>query len=143
MPEWNRDPERQVRNNTCPECGADYTTVNGFVRRDGNARAAYFAACHKHQGVKEVWIDVILGTWGQDRPDDHVTFGCRVGPVEGQVEPAATLVAAASVLPSDPLFGRKLSREEALPHPWLKEYWQVVDYLLLNDPTIRKHLYGN
>ncbi len=143
MSEWTLDPERQIRNKTCPECGTDYTTVNGFVHKHGAARAAYFAACHKHHAAQEVWIDAILGTWGQDRPDDHVTFGCRVGRVEGQAEPAATLVAAASVLPSHSLFGRKLSREEALQHPWLREYWQIVDFLLLNDPTIRTHLYGN
>jgi hypothetical protein len=80
--------------------------VTGFVYRDDDAYAANVASCYPHRD--EAWIDVIFGTWGADDTRDHVTFGCRVGPVAGQPRPACSLVAAASVTADDPIFGEKL-----------------------------------
>jgi hypothetical protein len=51
--------------------------------------AVYFASCYRHDGVHEAWIDVVLGTWGAEDFSDHLTFGCRVGPVSGAAGPAA------------------------------------------------------
>ncbi|MEV4454512.1 hypothetical protein [Microbispora sp. NPDC049633] len=36
----------------------------------------------------------------------------------------------------------KLTREEALAHPWLPDYWETIDHILENDATVRQHLYG-
>jgi hypothetical protein len=86
-------------------------------------------------------MDCILGAWIEDDVSDHVTFGCRVGAVADQVEPAASLVQAAVPFSDGPLWGRKLSRDEALAHPWLPEFWEVVDFVLLTDPDVRRHVY--
>ncbi|AXH89032.1 hypothetical protein AB0N38_32670 [Micromonospora aurantiaca] len=92
--------------------------------------------------MHEVWIDAILGSWGRDDFDDHVTFGCRVGPVAGSPGPAATLVNGGEVAGDSPIFGRKLSREEGLTHPRLAEFWQMVDLILERDALVRRHLVG-
>jgi hypothetical protein len=69
--------------------------VWNWVRRDGVVQAVYFASCYHHTDQPHgAWLDVILGTWGNETTSDHVTFGCRVGPVENSPEPAATLVPA-------------------------------------------------
>jgi hypothetical protein len=69
--------------------------VWNWVRRDGVVQAVYFASCYHHTDQPQgAWLDVILGTWGNETTSDHVTFGCRVGPVENSPEPAATLVPA-------------------------------------------------
>ena len=39
-----------------------------------------------------------------------------------------------------PLYGERLDREQALKHPWLGEFWEVVDLVLLSDPTVRPYL---
>jgi hypothetical protein len=52
------------------------------------------------------------------------------------------LVTAGSIYPDGPLFGRKLDREAALQHPRLSEFWRVSDFILENDPLVRRHLYG-
>ncbi len=72
--------------------------------------------------------------------DDHVTFGCRVGPVENSPEPAATLVQACLDGSSGPLHGAVLSREQGLAHPHLPVFWEVVDFVLANDPTVNAHV---
>ena len=88
------DFERDVSQRHCDSCGRDFVLVKGFVHRDDVPCAVYFVACHRHDGEREAWIDLILGTFGDDA-SDHVTFGARVGPVSGQIDPAATLVDAA------------------------------------------------
>ena len=40
----------------------------------------------------------------------------------------------------DPVIGRRLDREEALAHPWLGAFWNVVDFLAAREPTITAHL---
>lgn len=114
------------------------TRVTGFILRDGDAHAMYFASCYHHDG-HEVWIDAVFSpTWGV--ADDRTTFGCRVGAVEDSDQPAATMVDAAAPWDETPMFGRKLSRDEALAHPLCGQFWDVVDHVLLNDSSVALHM---
>jgi hypothetical protein len=135
------DPERTVELKSCDSCGRGFTLVKSFILDGEDAHAILFAALHDH-GEREAWIDVILGSFGSEDYSDHVTFGCRVGPVQGQADPAATAVAAATPYGNSALFGRKLTRDEALAHPQLSDFWQVVDFALISDPDIHFHVYG-
>jgi hypothetical protein len=136
------DPQRTDEERACDRCGRSYRLVKGFVLEGDQARAIYFVACHDHHDGHEAWIDVILGTFGADDPTDHVTFGCRVGAVSGQEAPAASVVQAAAPYGDAAIWGRKLSREEALAHPWLPRLWEVVDFVLTDDSTVHAHVYG-
>ncbi|MFD6390039.1 hypothetical protein [Nocardia sp. NPDC060259] len=138
------DPDqRQIRRYECPCCAEPVERTWNMVSRDGIAYAAYFANSYHHADQDhDTWIDVIIGTWGEDSMTDHVTFGCRVGPVKNSPAPAATLVAACQDGSASELHGVVLSREDGLVHPRLPEFWSVVDYVLANDPTVNSHLYG-
>lgn len=137
------DPEgRKVVEFDCPDCGEQAQRVWGFILDDDNAYAVFFASLYHHDG-HEVWIDVILSPTWADGVDDHETFGCRVGPIEGQDDPAASLVTGGAEAPDTQLFGRKLTREDALEHPRLDDFWAVVDHLLEHDPVVREHVYGS
>jgi hypothetical protein len=133
------DGGRDVVSTVCDDCGAPQTRITGFVLRDGGAYAVYFASCYHHDG-HEVWIDAIFSPTWLDDVDDHYTFGCRVGPIEGQDEPAASMVDAASIRSDSALFGHKLSREEGLAHSQVDEFWELVDFLLVNDPDVAVHM---
>lgn len=135
--------QRQLREYECSCCNTPIERTWNFVYRSGDAYAVYFANSYHHKGQPhETWIDVILGTWGGDTCEDHVTFGCRVGPVADSPEPAATLVQARSDGTGGEIHGATLSREEGLAHPRLPEFWQVVDFVLESDPSVNAHLYG-
>ncbi|GAA4024244.1 hypothetical protein GCM10022247_55940 [Allokutzneria multivorans] len=135
--------EHQVREFTCGCCAAPAQRTWNFVLRDGSPHAVYFANSYNHGGQgHETWIDVILGSWGGENHSDHVTFGCRVGAVEDSPAPAATAVQACLDGSAGPLHGRTLSREEALAHPWITDFWAVVDHVLEHDPVVHPHLYG-
>ncbi|WP_433538735.1 hypothetical protein ACQPZK_14155 [Micromonospora sp. CA-249363] len=134
---------RQVREFVCQCCDAQADRTWANIYEGDTAIAVYFASCYHHNGVHEAWIDAILGTWGQDRFDDHITFGCRVGPVAGSPAPAATLVNGGEVAGDSAIFGRKLTREQGLSHPRIAEFWQVVDVILERDDLVRRHVYGS
>ncbi|HLH21844.1 MAG TPA: hypothetical protein VK066_04945 [Chloroflexota bacterium] len=107
----NLRAERTVQTSTCECCGNSFQVVKGFVYRDGDTYAVYFAKCSPHE--PGALVDVLLGTWGKNVNDDHVTFGRWAGPnpTEGQPSPVCNLTSAASTYGADALFGQKLERE--------------------------------
>ena len=135
------EPDARVQDLPCPSCGSVFRRVTGFVYSDGDAYAVYYASCYHHDG-HEVWIDVIFSDTWQDAVDDHVSFGCRVGPVGGQTEPAASLVEAGLAYPGSDMFGQRLTREQALEHPRLTGLWELVDHILVQDQVVAGHMYG-
>jgi len=130
---------RRTETITCASCGRA-TRISGFLENQDGPYAPYFAELHRDRGRPEVWIDVILGTWGLEgaAPTDHVTFACRVGEVEDQRRPAATLVQA--IGKDHPMQGDCLSREQALTHAWLPAFWEAVDFILTADDQVQHHL---
>lgn len=138
-------PDRHTRDFTCDCCQAPIERAWNVIHADGAPHAVYYANCYHHTDRDhDAWIDVIFGTWGvaSDQWGDHVSFGCRVGPVVGQDTPASTLVTAGLANPDGPLFGQKLDRDAALQHPRLAEFWYVSDFILEHDPLVRGHVYG-
>ena len=77
--------------------------------------------------------DVVMGSVWELTSDDRVTFGCRLGPIEGHPETAFSLVTGAEVAPERPFFGHKLTRDHALLHPWLQDFWDVIDFIYEQD----------
>jgi hypothetical protein len=128
----------------CDCCGQPRQSTCCMATLDGKPYAVYFASCYDHGGERESYIDVVFGTWGQGADyTDHITFGCRVGPVANSPMPAATAVNAAAVAPDGPLFGVELSREQALAHPRIADFWQMVDFITECDPLVHAHHYGH
>lgn len=137
------DGESTADPSTCLDCGADYLLIKSFVLDGSGPYAIAFSALHWH-GEPEAWIDVIFGAFeGDVEDDDRTTFGCRVGRVEGSDEPAATAVQAAVPYSNGPVFGHKLSRDEALAHDRVADFWRVVDFLLEHEPAVEHHVHGH
>lgn len=131
--------DRTVRRKTCGDCGIEYDHVTGFIDDGETAVAAYFAYCHGHPG-HEAGIDAVLGTWSEDRHDDHATFSCLLRPRDGAmvVDSSVAIEPAAD----HELLGRRLTRAEALAHPWIARFWQVVDVIAAEDAAVRASVYG-
>lgn len=137
------DGESTINESTCHDCGAEFLLVKTFVLDAEGPHAIAFTALHYHDAF-EAWMDVIFGSFeGDASQDDRITFGCRVGPVDGSQEPAATAVQAAAPYQDSPVFGHKLSRDEALAHPRLPDFWRVVDFLLEDEPAVNHHVYAH
>jgi hypothetical protein len=133
------DGDPTIEHHRCDGCGSTHETSTGFVLLDDHAHAVYYADWDPHGA--EAFIDVVMGTWQEPDYPDQVTFGCRIGLVAGQREPAASLVAAGSGRPEHPMFGVKLVRGAALDHPNLAVFWDTVDWLVVNDPLLHRTVY--
>ena len=130
------------RTSACEDCGGERVIYSGEVAGPDSALAVFWAFLYDHPGGREVFIDATFGTWGGDGDvADHVTFGSRTGPVEEHPHIASSLVTGAAMTPDDPLLGQRLTRERALTHPWLKEFWMVNDMVLAGIPEVEQHIY--
>jgi hypothetical protein len=128
---------------TCSTCGSSFLLIRHFILKDNNAYAMAKSELHRHDGKPEAWINAAFGSFIEDEYDDHVTFGCRVGLFTKDREPAASLVDAALTSSKSAEWGLLLTREKALGHNLLSAFWEVNDWLVLEDPQIHSHLYGH
>lgn len=133
------DGEPTVQDRECPDCGEPHESVVGFVLEGEAPYAVYYADWYPHR--VEAYIDVVLGPFEEPDYPDQVTFGCRTGHVAGQAAPASSLVTAAEGRGNHPWFGDKLTRDQALDHPLLPAFWEVVDWLILNDRILHDNVY--
>ena len=58
------EPDRNVAEITCDDCGEPFQRVTGFVCRDGDAHAVYFASYYHHDG-QEAFIDAVFSRPGR------------------------------------------------------------------------------
>jgi hypothetical protein len=130
-----------VTETTCECCGAVRSVVRSFVGDDQMTTATVIAYCYPPHlnDAGEIWVDAILGTWGDDQVEDHVTFGCRFGPLANGEESTCSLTDAAQFDDPRPIYGERLTREQALVHPRLGDFWSIVDVVFTTDPTIGDH----
>lgn len=131
-------PDQQIAEHQCPGCGGPFLRITGSVHRDGKPYAVYYASCH-HHGGNDMLLDAVFGTWDREDHSDHVTFGCRIAPVPGQPNSAAQLVQAATSFADAPLFGQRLSPDEAEQHPRLEEFRTLVTHILSHDIIVAQH----
>ena len=137
------DGARESRIVECAHCHRQVHRVMRYITSDHSSTFGIcFASLHEGKEANEAWLDVILGTFGEGAPTDHVTFGCRVTPSSGSDGPVIAAVDAASAFIYRPVMGQRLTREQALSHPRLADFWAIVDLMLLFDPEVHALLYG-
>lgn len=112
-----------------------------FILDNNAAFAVVFIEAHRHDNTPELYLTGILGTWnGLNSSDDHTTFACRYGYVEGQEDYVCSLMDVPDTFDS-PLSGRKLTRKQGLQHERINEFWHVIDFLIENDLAIHDFIY--
>lgn len=125
----------------CDCCGGLTVRLTRFVYRDGDAFAIYHAAYSNTHPDNELAMLVSLGDWGEDSdPSQRAAFYCRVRPTEDSYE-VMLGDAAQSAWRDAEIIGEKLSREEALRHPWKATAFEVLDEAFLHDRSLRGFLH--
>src|SRR4051812_42697827 len=134
-----RGPEKPPK--VCGCCNHPILNIHGYVYRDGDARAVYYASWtpgHRERGIG-FWVG--LGEWGDGTADEHRTAFTLVyhhGPGETRgfhLEDASRFVREQAVF-----LGVPLDRAEALAHPLKAELFAICDVLLTEDHRIREFL---
>ena len=124
----------------CDCCGGLNVRLTRFVHRHGDAYAVYYAAYSNNHPDNEVGMLVSLGEWGEDAdPSRRAAFYCRVRPSEDAYE-VMLGDAAESIWRDADIMGTRLSREEALGHPWKATAFEVLDEAFAQDPSLQGFL---
>lgn len=121
----------------CDCCGGLTVRLTRFVYRDGDAFAIYYAAyCNNHPD-NELAMLISLGEWEEDGdPEQRAAFYCRIRPTDDSYE-VMLGDAAQSTWGDLQIIGQKLSREEALRHPWKAAAFEVLDEAMLDDRSLQ------
>jgi len=121
----------------CSCCGRDMTRLTRFVRRDGNAFAVYFVEFTDGHQDCEAFVIVGLGDWGDDDLDPQkarIAFAYRIRPGEASYE--LSIINVDDSPWSTTYLGRRLTRTEALSHPWLQEIYDLSDHMVQCDEPL-------
>ena len=135
------DGDRIVEDHHCDACGHDYRSIVDFLLRDGDAWAIVRAQLHRHDGDAITYVQATFGSLWDEAATDKVTFASRIGPVEGYTGNEARLLDADGADGADAsVVGERLTRERALEHALLPDFWELLDWLALHDPDIAENV---
>ena len=108
----------------------------GWVYRDGDAYAAYYAGWTEGHVNGHVSLIIGVGEWSdEEKPDDRRSFGLTCWEADddirfGVVEPADSRYGDVRVL------GKMMSRAEALSDPELPEIFHIAEHIAQDDPRV-------
>jgi len=121
---------------TCSCCGRKSPSVVGWVYRDGDAYAAYYAGWTEGHVDGNVSLIIGIGPWDDAHtPADRRSFGLECWEADGEIrfgiaEPSESRYGDARVL------GTMLSRDAALGDPDLPEVFHVAEHIAQDDPRV-------
>lgn len=124
----------------CPDCKQKHVYMQRYILDRDEAYAVVSIEANQHHDGPELYVTCTLGNW-DDETDykDHATFSCRYGSVEQQEEYACTLIDVPDAFSME-IYGKRLSRRQALKHERIHEFWEVVDFLLEHDMAVHDFL---
>lgn len=124
----------------CGCCGRTSQTLRGFVAKDGDAHAVYFAGYTEGHEPVEGTVIVSIGDWSEgSTPDDRKAVLLRVRWIDGAPQ---VMVGGPDDNPWGEVgvLGQILTREEALGRADIQEYFHVSDHVLLEDERFSSYL---
>lgn len=124
----------------CECCGRVSRTVHGFVYKDGDAYAIYYAGWSEGHPERGVTMAVAVGEWDDDSDNsDRVSVGLEARATESEIQ-FAVLEPEQSPWAQTDLLGAMCSRSAALAHPVLKEIFEIAEHVVSHDERIADFL---
>jgi hypothetical protein len=132
----------EVANKTCHCCGEEYKSVVGFIVRDDDAYAVYFATLQTgHPGIT-VGLTVSIGKWWDESAlDERHWIYLTVKPSPENFNMRIEEPSGSAHSGFKPL-GIALTREEALASSMREDFFAVAGYILSEDPAVNSYLKG-
>lgn len=124
----------------CDCCGAQETRLTRFVTRDGDAHGVYLVRYTEGHDERQAYAMISLGTWWEDGvPPDRVAFAiCMTSQAdEYRLE---VIDAERLAWQKSEILGQKLTRDQALAHPWLSDVYQLFDHMVEYDAPVHAFL---
>lgn len=124
----------------CHCCGQESCTGHGFVYKNNDAYAAYYAGWSNAHTEKKVSLALAIGEWNEESTNkNRACFGLEA--YEGKEEILFRVIEPeGSPWPKTDLMGEMLSRKEGLNHQLLEEVFLIVEEILRNHAAIQEYL---
>jgi hypothetical protein len=140
MPAITIELDDGVRVKTCAQCGMQYPLVHGFLYRDGNAWAVYWAELYKdhpnHPEPRVVLIIALGDDWSEGAdPAKRAWAQLEAWPHEDSDEIEMAFTDPQGSLDTT-TFGRSLSREMVLTHPLKDLFLAAADEVIYRDTRV-------
>jgi hypothetical protein len=120
----------------CACCGGRTTSLVRYVRKDGFAHAIYIARYSDNHPDREVGAVVMLGPWGEGTSaQDRSAFLLRIREKAGRFQVMVDDANMAGVDVSG-MASHRLTREQALAHPMVREVFAVSDLIVAQDANV-------
>lgn len=125
---------------TCHCCGKKSCVGHGFVYKNDDAYAVYYAGWSDAHLDKKVSIALAIGEWGDDSTiDDRTCFGIEAS--EGKNEILFRVIEPdESPWSNTDLLGPMLTRYQGLSHPLLKEVFVIAESVLRGHIALCEYL---
>ncbi len=132
----------EVSNITCHCCGKPFKSVCGFIKRNGDAYAVYFATLQTGHDDTTVGLTISIGKWWDDTAlNERHWILLTVRPSRTQFDMTIEEPESSRHANFKPL-GIALSRDEALRSDLKEEFFAVADYVVIEDPAVNSYLMG-
>ena len=121
---------------TCEHCGHNSRVLTGYISRDGRTRAAYFV--HWTLGISEhpANFDLIIGEWGEGTIPPQKFAVSLLYRNDAEQRGFMVIDATGRLFAKSAMVGRALTRVQVVGTPLATEVFELVDFILLNDPRV-------
>lgn len=132
----------EVANKICHCCGEQYKSVVGFIKKDEDAYAVYFATLQTGHPDITVGLTVSIGKWWDDTALDQrhwIYLTVKPSPENFNMRIEDPGCSPHSDFKS---LGIALTRKEALTSEIREDFFAVADYIVDEDPAVNSYLMG-
>ena len=127
---------------TCSHCGKQLFSVCGFIALDGDAYSTYFALLHTAHHEIVVALTISIGKWWDDDAlSERHWIAMTVRPSESAYNMRVEEPEKSRHVNFKQL-GIAMSRNDALASPLRDKFFEVADYIVERDPSVRSYLEG-
>ena len=142
MSAYTLEPGEYIYLLKCDCCGEAKRRVLGFVSRDGDAHAVYYALLNVAENEPRVGLTVSVGPWwGDTNPSERKWIHAEVWPEEDGVHMGVREPQQSNFYPWLK-GGVPLSPEEAKTSDAMREISAVADFIVEEDPAVSSYLQG-
>jgi len=133
---------KEISNKACSCRGKQYKSIVGFIKRDKDADAVYFASLQTGHKDIAVGLTVSIGKWWDDSAlNERHWIYLTVIPSPTNFNMKIEEPNSSPHVNFKPL-GIALSRSEALSSDLKGDFFDVADYIVLEDPAVNSYLMG-
>ena len=124
----------------CACCGREARSVHGFVFRNEDAYAVYYAGWSEGHHEDGVSMAIATGEWDDDSDaKSRVSIGIRAK-VSGKRIEFTVLDPEQSPWGSSVLLGEMVPRNEALHHRSIKQFFELAELVARDDLRVKRFL---